>query len=250
MMQCPNCQTGNRLGAIFCRSCGTKLELDEITTHTFEQVTGIVPKDKMDKKKRVRRIIVNVLRLVFLAAIVYGVYLAVQRPEVEQPDTSGRLASQFKTMLNEMLIAVGDKKTVTKTTSEQALNSYISSMVDVTEMKGNYQLVESWVLIEDNGDVDWVVDAKLFGRLLRLQYQGTVEMKDGKVTFTPKGFFAARMGKLPLPTPLMKLWIKRLWRSILEETGTSGTEKVNEKFLKAISELKFEGNKITVTVTP
>jgi hypothetical protein len=245
MMQCPNCQTGNRLGAIFCRSCGTKLELDEITAQTFEQVTGIVPKDKMDKKKRVRYIIVNVLRLVFLAAIVYGVYLAIQRPEVEQPDTSGRLASQFKTMLKEMLRAVDGKNTVTKTTSEQALNSYISSMLGATEMKGNYQLVESWVLIEDNGDVDWVVDAKLFGRLLRLQYQGTVAMKDGKVTFTPKGFFAARMGKLPYPTPLMKMMIKRLWRSILEQD-----ERLNEKLLKAISELKFEGNKITVTVTP
>jgi len=245
MMQCPNCGTGNRLGAIFCRSCGTKLELDQVTSQTFEQVTGIVPKDKVDKKKQVRRIIVNVLRLVFLAVIVYGVYLALQRPEVKQPETSGRLASQFKTMLKEMLIAVDGQKTVTKTTTEQALNSYIRSMVGATEMKGNYQLVDSWVLVEDNGDVDWVVDAKLFGRLLRLQYQGTVEMKDGKVTFTPKGFFAARMGKLPYPTPLMKMMIKRLWGSIVEQD-----ERVNKKFLDAISELKFEGDNITVTVAP
>ena len=72
MMQCPQCGTENRLGAIFCRSCGAKLETDGITSQTFEQVTGVVPKDKAKGKKRVKKIILNSIRIVFLALIVVG----------------------------------------------------------------------------------------------------------------------------------------------------------------------------------
>lgn len=244
MMQCPNCGTGNRLGAIFCRSCGTKLEFDEITSETFEKVTGVVPKDKADRRRQIRSIIVNVLRLAFLGVIVYGLYLALQRPEVSRPETKGQLATQFRTMAKEMMMAVDKKRTVTQTTTEVALNSYLASRVAAIETKGRgFRLVDSWVGIEDSGRVEWVIEVKLFGRLMRLQYFGTVKVEDDRVTFTPKGFFAVRMGELPLPTPFMKLWSKRLWRSILDADR-------NEEFLAAISDLKFEGDDITVTVSP
>lgn len=246
MMQCPECGTANRLGAIFCRSCGAKLELDSVTSETFEQVTGIVSKDKLDAKKRVRRIIFNVLRLVFLAAIVYGFYLALQRPEVDQPETSGKLVTRFKAMRAELLTGINHKRTVTKTTTERAVNSYLASLIAATESKGkSFQLVDSWVLIEDGGELNWVIDVKLFGRLMRFQYFGTVEIKDGEAVFTPKGFFSARLGKLPYPTLLIEMTAKRLWHSILEADN-----RANEKVLGAVSDLKFKGDTITITVAP
>lgn len=247
MMECPHCKTANRLGAIFCRSCGARLELDSVTAETFERVTGIVPKDKADKRKRVKSIIFNVIRLVFLGAIVFGFYLALQRPKVEQPEIDGRLASQFREEMRKLLQDVEQKKTPPQwTTTKQAVNSYIASMLAETKEKGKtFQLVDMWLLIEDSGDLDWVIDVKLFGRLMRIQYLGTVEKVDGKYTLTPKGFFAVHMGKLPLPTPLMSLWAKRLWRSIAE-----GAEGLNQKFLDAVTDLKFEGDTIRVTVSP
>jgi len=246
MMQCPSCGTANRLGAIFCRSCGAKLEIDGVTSQTFEKVTGVVPKDKKDAKTRAKNIAVNVLRLAFLGLVVLGVYLALQRPEVEQPETSGRLASAFDKMQRDMLITLEhSKQPVTRTTTKQALNSYLGSLVGAAETKGTVRLVDSWVLIEDNNDLNWIIEAKLLGRPLRFQYFGTVAMKDGKITFTPKGFFAARMGKLPYPSPLLKLMASRFWKSVLE-----GNEEKNKKFLDAISDFKFEGEKITVTLKP
>jgi hypothetical protein len=248
MMECPHCKTANRLGAIFCRSCGAKLELDSITAETFEQVTGVVPKDKADKKRRIKSTIINVIRLAFLAAIVIGFYLALQRPKVEQPETDSRLGSQFKESMRKLLQDIEQKKTPPQwVTSEQAVNSYIAGMLAETKEKGKtFKLVDMWLVIEDSGDLDWVIDVKLFGRLMRIQYLGTIEKVDGKYTLTPKGFFAVHMGKLPLPTPLMNLWARRLWRSLIE----GDKERLIEKLLDAVTELKFQGDTITVTVSP
>jgi len=245
MMQCPSCGESNRLGAIFCKSCGAKLEIDSITAQTFEQATGVVAKDKADAKHRVRRIIVNVLRLAFLGAIIFGIYLALQRPEVDQPETSGKDATAFKAKLQKISNAIEAKRTGNVTVSEQKLNSYIRSLVNATESNSKYQLVDSWVLIEDDGKLDWVIEATLFGRPLRLQYFGTIKIKDDEVAFIPEGFFSAQFGKLPYPTPLIKLMTARLWKSILE-----GNEGQNKRILAAISDLKFEGDDITVTIKP
>ena len=245
MMQCPQCGTANRLGAIFCRSCGVKLEVDSITKDTFEQVTGIVPKDRADAKKRVRSITFNLLRLAFLGLLVFGVYLALQLPEVEEPETTSALAAQFKQTQTRLGTAVAQKREFTVTTTEGAINSYLADRVGATEDKGKtFQLLDTWVLFDDDGGIDWVIDAKLFGRRLRFQYKGKLVVEDGGVTFKPEGFFAGRLGKLPYPSPLLKRTVSKLWKSIIRE------EEENKKILNAISDVEIDGDQITVTVKP
>jgi hypothetical protein len=246
MMQCPQCQTSNRLGAIFCRSCGAKLEIDSITSQTFEQATGVVPQDKIKAKKRVRRIIVNSLRLVFLAAVVFGVYLALQRPAVEQPETRDEYAKAFTERRDKLLNALERQNKVENVEfSTIGVNSSLARMMAATENKGKtFQLVDSWAVFGEDGQVTWVIDAKLFGRLLRFQYMGTAEVKEGKLVFTPEGLFSGKLGQLPYPTYFMKTMTKRLWDSILEDGGGA-----NKKLLGAISALKFEKDKVIITVT-
>ncbi|MBN1917286.1 MAG: zinc ribbon domain-containing protein [Verrucomicrobia bacterium] len=243
MMQCPQCQTANRLGAIFCRSCGAKLEIDSVTSQTFEQVTGVVPKDKAKGKKRVKSIIINSLRLVFLAALVFGVYLALQRPEVDQPKTEEAAAKDFKnrrTRLIELLQNQGEYKNAKFAT--KGINSYLASLMAETEDKGKtLQLVDSWVNFGDDGALTWVIDAKLFGRLLRFQYMGTLEVKDDKVVFTPDGFFSGKLGKLPYPTFFIQSLTKRLWNSVLDDGD-------NKTVIEAISELKTAKDELTISV--
>ncbi len=244
MMQCPQCGTANRLGAIFCRSCGVKLEVDSVTKDTFEQVTGIVPKDKTDAKKRVKSIILNLVRLAFLGLLVFGVYLALQLPEVEEPETTSALAAQFKQTQTKLGTAVAQERGFTVTTTEGAINSYLADRVAATENKGKtFQLLDTWVLFDDDGGVDWVIDAKLFGRRLRFQYKGELVVEDDGVVFKPKGLFAARLGALPYPSPLLKRTVSKLWKSIREK-------KVNDKILNAISNVEIDGDQITVTVKP
>jgi len=245
MMQCPQCGTANRLGAIFCRSCGAKLEIDAITSQTFEQATGVVPQDKSKAKNRVKRIIINSLRLLFLAVIVFGFYLALQRPEVDQPKTTEELSKKLEDRRNRLLEKLdkdGEVKNVAFMTA--GINSYLAHMMAETEEKGKtFQLVDSWVLFDTDGTATWVIDAKLFGRLLRFQYVGTIEMEDGKVAFKPSGIFAGKLGQLPYPTYFMQTMIKRMWSSIMDDSDGD-----NKKLLDAITELKFDKDKVTISV--
>ena len=251
MMQCPQCKTANRLGAIFCRSCGAKLEIDSITSQTFEQVTGLVPQDKAKAKKRVRSIIFNSLRLLFLAAVVFGAYLALQRPKVDQPETSDARAKEFEEKRDRLLAALEQRDKVENVEFfTVGINSSLAKMMAGTEEKEKekekgktFQLVDSWVLFDTGGRITWVIDTKLFGRLLRFQYMGTVEVKDGKLTFTPDGIFSGKLGQLPYPTYFMQSMTKRLWSSILE-----GGEGANKKLIDAISELKIEKDKVIISV--
>ena len=244
MMQCPQCGTANRLGALFCRSCGVKIEVDSVTKDTFEHVTGIVPKDRVDAKKRVRSIIFNSLRLAFLAAIVFGIYLALQLPEVKEPETTSKLAKEFTDTRTRLQAAVQRESEATVTITEGAINSYLADRLAETENRGKtFPLMDTWVLFEDNGDVNWVIDTKLLGRPLRFQYKGTLVVEDSGVTFKPNGFFGGRLGKLPYPSPLLNMTASRLWESI-------GDEERNEKILSAISDVKIDGDQITVTVKP
>lgn len=246
MMQCPQCGTDNRLGAIFCRSCGTKLELDSVTSQTFEQVTGVVAKNKSDAKKRTKRIVFNVIRLVILALLVAGVYLAMQIPEVGKPTTEDRDATLFERKIESLTAALsGDPNGRTELPiKEQEVNAYIQKRMGATDLgKGTFQLADTWVLFGKDGEITWVIDAKLFGRPLRFQYFGTVEAKDGKLVFKKKGLFTGKLGKLPYPTILLDMTTKKLLDSLLKD------EKVDiEKLLDGVSELTFADEQVTVKV--
>jgi hypothetical protein len=244
MMQCPQCGTSNRLGALFCRSCGVKLDVDSVTKDTFEQVTGVVPKDRTDAKKRVRKLISNLISLVVLALLVLGVYLAVQIPQVEEPKTTSKLATEFESTQLKLGKAIAQKREVTVTITEGAINSYLAERLGATENKGKtFQLLDTWILLGDDNALDWVIDTKLFGRRLRFRYKGKLVVDDDGVVFKPKGFFSARLGALPYPTPLLKRTVSKLWKSIRDE-------ETNEAILNAVSDVKIDGNTITVTVTP
>jgi hypothetical protein len=246
MMQCPQCGTANRLGAIFCRSCGAKLELDSVTSQTFEKITGVVPKDKADAKKRTKRIIVNVIRLVILVLIVFGVYLALQIPDVEKPETTDKDLANLKATRSELVAAAGGNARAQDQLkiSEKEINAYIQERLGATDLgKSTFRLVDTWVLFDKDGEVIWVIDAKLFGRPLRFQYLGKVEMAGGKVTFKKKGLFTGRLGKLPYPTILIDTTTKRLLDSLLESDKGE-----NRKLLDAISELTFTDHSVTIKV--
>jgi hypothetical protein len=249
MMQCPQCGTSNRLGAIFCRSCGAKLELDSVTSETFEKVTGVVPKNKSDAKKRTKRIIVNAIRLVILALLVLGVYLALQIPEVEKPKTDDRAATLFERKVESLTSALSGNPSGHEELkiTEEEINSYIQARLAATDLgKGTFKLVDTWVLFDSEGEVTWVIDAKLFGRPLRFQYLGKAEVADGKLVFSKKGLFTGKLGKLPYPTILIDMTTKRLLSSLLE--GDKTTEGKIKKLLDGVSELTFGDGEVTVKV--
>jgi hypothetical protein len=63
MINCPKCGNDNMIGAIFCRSCGDKLNLNEISPDVFDA-------PKVPASVKLIKILQRLLLLVFLVAVV------------------------------------------------------------------------------------------------------------------------------------------------------------------------------------
>jgi len=63
MINCPKCGTDNMIGAIFCRTCGDRLNLDEIRPRTLRQV-------QQSPAARAIVIVYRVVLLVLIAALI------------------------------------------------------------------------------------------------------------------------------------------------------------------------------------
>jgi len=74
MINCPKCGSDNMIGAIFCRSCGEKLNLNEISPEVFD-----APKVPASVKlvKMVQRVALLVIILA-LVALIAGLFLPVK----------------------------------------------------------------------------------------------------------------------------------------------------------------------------
>jgi len=63
MLQCPKCGTDNLLSAIFCRGCGERLELENLTPESFQE-------NKLSKAQKISKIINVVLGIILTLAVI------------------------------------------------------------------------------------------------------------------------------------------------------------------------------------
>ncbi len=239
MMKCPNCGTENRLGAIFCRSCGIKLELDEITAETFEEKTGVVARDKVDKKKQKRKFIYNLIGLIILLAFIFAVYLALQIPRFEEIRTSSDLLKSFKRKKRNLNLALLSKVERVEQITEAELNSYIASMMINMENEGRkIRINDIWVFLEEDNRITILLDLRVFGRRIIAQYFGKLNVGNGNAKFQPNGVFAAKLGKLPYPTFLMRRHCKNVLKNLEED----------KELLEKLSEVEIKDGKIIARV--
>jgi hypothetical protein len=210
MIVCPNCQTENRLGSIFCRSCGSKLALDDLNVQNFEQKTGVVSKEKINKAKRKRKLIINIIRLAFLLAIAYGVYLVFQEPQMPKIDTSGKANESFKKKETAILDARKAGKEIEVAFTELEVNSFVAVVAIDSENTGKAKLKEIFIDLKEDNRVEIFLVTSIFGQRIVASCYGKVSAGESGLVFEPDGFFAAKMGKLPYPMFLFKYMTKNV----------------------------------------
>jgi hypothetical protein len=211
MIICPNCKTENRLGAIFCRSCGAKLSLDDLNVQNFEQKTGVVTKEKVDKAKKKRRFIINIIRLALLLLIAFAIYLVFQKPDLPKDIiTKGGEEKKFQTKQDYLIKARNDGKDAEAEFTELEINTFATSLVDSPENKGRVKLTGITIDLKQDNEVEIYLDTQILGQHIRLCCFGKVSADDKGLKFVPNGFFAAKVGKLPYPMFLFKYLTKNI----------------------------------------
>ena len=88
MVTCPKCGYDNELGRIFCHSCGTKLNLQEIKS-TNEGGRAL---KKKKGRSPIGRLVRGTINVAIPVALIVTVYLAVQVPGIRPISTTNEPA--------------------------------------------------------------------------------------------------------------------------------------------------------------
>lgn len=262
MLTCPNCGGENRYGAIFCRSCGKKLDIiDELTVENIHEKTGGKKRRRKKEKseltpKQLRRrsMIINGIRVAVILLVGFAVYLTQQTPSLSAISTSDGSRRSF--MKKKQTLRRGSPVTVTT----KEINSYLAGLLprikDGKVVKFDYLQValgndankdnnegkgKGKDKDKNNNEIAIRMYVRVFGKNMLFQLFGKLEKSNGKVRFSPTTF--AKIGKLPYPTFLMKQHCKNILSDLKSDKELF--EKLSEATIK---EVKIRGGGKTTAI--
>jgi len=156
MIKCPKCDTDNMIGAIFCRGCGAKLEIDDL------QPSDIKIKKEKDPGATatlIRNIIAGIIFLVVVAVVV----LLLQEPAFAKP--AALSPEQRDAAVKKWEFLTERKVARAYTFSEAELNFLAKHALDLTEetkeekakeaatSSQGWRTVDIWVQLRPGGTV-------------------------------------------------------------------------------------------------
>jgi len=246
MINCQECGADNMVGAIFCRSCGAKLDLDEIRPETEMKKEASVAKNL---KTIAGRIVVLVVFLI-LAGVLAGLLLpapgAVQG-ELNDQETQkavARARQMFATRRQRAFTFSSEEITLlaNKLFRLDTGSADTDQGGDGAAKKSKAGLMPEHLSIQllGSGYVKMVLRSRAFGKLpIYSTLLGNFEAKeDGGVSFEA---FSTAMGKLSLPGPLQDVVLKR-FQSVL------AVEPKLKNFAAHVVLVDVEDDKVTLTV--
>ncbi len=204
MIRCPKCGADNMIGAIFCRTCGERLNLDEIR-----------PEQELAKQKQPAKVQTIITRLVTLVIflVIAGIIGMILLPNPGGVKGEIDAAAQKRLTAQWQIMTKGHWRRPHKfqfnSDEVTAAANQVLGLGGSESDSGSKGLVPEHISIEllSSGYVKMVLRTRLFGKLhIDNTLIGRFSGGDSGVTFTP---FSASMGKLGLPGPLKSVVVKR-----------------------------------------
>jgi len=250
MINCPKCQAENHLGSIFCRTCGEKLNIDDLRPTDIKKAA-----QGSANAGNILRNLIGLVLLLAVAALAAGIFIAPSLP----PDTT-LSPENTKAMKSKIGFVVGRQATSeTFTTAE--LNGLAEFVLDLSAKSVAERRQEAI----ETGAGNVLVPQGFYVELLppdsiRMTVKHLVKNKftwytsiEGKLEVSDVGLTFSRdktiVGRVPLP-------IKQLEEKIISQrfTQLTTTESARyeslQKGMKNITGVKIEGDKLTVTLGP
>jgi uncharacterized protein YpmS len=220
MINCPECGADNMIGAIFCRGCGKKLNLDELTPDAFDD-----PPEPMAKKvARVVQKIVTLIVFVGVVALLGGLFWPagdivkgdLDEQAMKQAEARFKLVQQPNPKYPKIIFS-----------SEQATAALNQALGLPGSATGNKQAQHLSVEFLAGGNLRVVLKASLFGQIP--MYTKIVCKPEltapGQVQFT---VLSVHAGKISLPANLRKNAIKQ-FSSLFQNATEVNQAKANVK---------------------
>ena len=220
MVNCPQCGADNMVGAIFCRTCGAKLDLDAMRPESFLE-------QGETKAKKLGIIILRICTLAIVFALV-GLLVALFLPT--KGTISGELdkkAMSRVSVIYKWMQRPSRKYHVFHFTSEETtalLNDQLS-FPDSGVLTPTHLSVE---LLTD-GNVRLVLKSLLFNVVpIQTSLIGAFEVTENGVEFSA---VSAKAGKLPLPTSMQALVLSK-FNSLIADNKEFDTVRKKVKSLE------------------
>jgi len=201
MIKCNHCEEDNMIGVIFCRSCGKKIELDNITPDDLRAGTAT---EVTKKVGGVIRTLISVAVLIVILGLLIGLFLAPSMPEVNGLNEQDHRAARRKLLRGGQL----DRHELSDMARYVAfLGDYKKTTdADADEDEVLFDEANSGALIAKDimafpmppDKIKFIGRFRLWGKLnvhLTIVYQIEVTEDDG-LTATP---YSGKFGKIPMP---------------------------------------------------
>jgi uncharacterized protein YpmS len=201
MINCPECGADNMVGAIFCRGCGKKLNLDELTPDAFDE-----PPEPIAKKvARIAQKIITLVLLVGVTVLLAGLFWPAKN--VIKGELEEKLLKQAEARF-QVIQNPKAKYPRVPFTSEQATAVLNQSLGLPGSATGNKQAQHLSVEFLAGGNLRVVLKSSLFGQI---PMSTVVVCKPeitgpGQIQFT---ILSVHAGKLSLPASLRANAIKQ-----------------------------------------
>lgn len=244
MIKCPNCNADNQLGAIFCRSCGERINIDEITPTDIKKTAS--------KGKMVKAVTGGLRNLIGLAVLVVvgGALAAIfLTPTYTIPDDLS--AAQVKVAKQRLGKLMRARKGEFVFTDAEA-SMIAREVTNLTEdAKLNDAETEGPALAPDNITVNFLAPNQIRIVLKSIikekvdmysVIQGGVTVGSNGIIFTPVKTYA---GKLPVSL-MGQFGMQKIYDRFLPLIDNNRYDKFNRTVLKKAKEVRIENGKITI----
>ncbi|HMO50976.1 MAG TPA: zinc ribbon domain-containing protein [Kiritimatiellia bacterium] len=191
VITCQKCGAENRLGQLFCSSCGVKLDLSKVSAGRGSTARG----------SGGGRGLARAIRLVILLGLMatLGLLCWPAVPAGDAPSAEGARVVPAK--MSALRGAIMRRNDVTETFSEADINAHLqATLVRPDPAAGGYRLVLRDVRLAVGPDRVEVWMKSALGPL-PISYTADVDVRreDGRFIFAPG---AVRIGRLPVPGPV------------------------------------------------
>jgi len=193
MLNCPKCGADNLLTAVFCRSCGEKLDLNAIKP---EAIVASAPKKNGSEKA-------NQVVGIILAVVIVVLLLGILTP-VTGRNYGGEVSSDLKTRYEKLSKKFKNDVAVTFT-AEEVAQIISSKMADYSGDRGCPAPSAVGVTFKEGGDVRLVLVSKLSFLPLNTVVVATPKVtSQGSLNLEAK---SVSLGYIPLPADLQSYFL-------------------------------------------